>query len=66
MMNSKLKVALFALFVLFFLLFNAPFLTVPSGMMAGVPTIMLYIGSFWIILIVMMRMIFSQENKENK
>lgn len=63
-MNSKAKMAFIALFILFFLLFNAPFLTIPKGLINGLPTIMIYIGSFWIILIILMGMISSK--KENK
>ena len=64
-MNHKINIGLIALFVLFFLLFNAPFLNVPKGLTNGLPTIMIYIGSFWIILILLMRMISSKEENNN-
>ena len=64
-MNHKISIGLIALFVLFFLLFNAPFLQVPKGLTNGLPTIMIYIGSIWIILILLMRMISSKEEKNN-
>lgn len=61
-MDAKQKMTLVALFVLFFLLFNAPFLTTPRGFVAGLPKVMLYIGSCWIILIIMMGIISFKKN----
>ncbi|MEO1253445.1 MAG: hypothetical protein AAFY41_00985 [Bacteroidota bacterium] len=65
MMHTKLKTALIALFILFFLLFNTPFLSIPNGSTGRLPNTMIYIGIFWIILISIMGMISSKEEKKD-
>ncbi|NQZ77624.1 MAG: hypothetical protein HRT61_16200 [Ekhidna sp.] len=62
-MNSKSKISVIAIFIAFFLLFNSPFITSPSGMVGGIPTIMIYIGVCWIILIALMRIVFFRKSE---
>lgn len=62
-MNSKNRMVLIATFIMFFMLFNSPFITLPKSMVGGLPSVMIYIGGFWIFLILWMRVIPS--NKEN-
>ncbi|MEO1049756.1 MAG: hypothetical protein AAFX87_04000 [Bacteroidota bacterium] len=62
-MKSKRKMTLVAVFVLFFMLLNTPFLSIPDGMIGGLPALMLYIGACWVILIAVMAYFFTNRNR---
>ena len=53
-MNTKRNIALVGIFVFFMLLFNAPFISIPSGTVGDTPSIILYIGIVWVALILLM------------
>ncbi len=61
-MKAKRNIALGGVFVFFLLLFNAPFLHLPSGEIAGIPALFIYILIIWLLLIVMMAL-FSSKRK---
>ncbi len=59
-MSSKRKFTLVVLFVLFLLLFNTPFISLPGGMLGAIPGLMIYLGAVWILLIISMGIFFSR------
>ena len=63
-MNTKRSLSLIGVFLLFFLLFNAPFTGLPSTTVGGYPALMVYFGICWITLtIVMFRFSRKQNSK---
>ena len=56
--NTKARkpLSLAGAFLGFFLLFNVPFIGLPSTVVGGYPALMLYIGVCWILLIIIMAM----------
>ena len=62
-MNAKYKMVLITTFVMFLLLFNSPFITLPWTNVGGLPGVMIYIAVCWVALIIWMRIIPS--NREN-
>ena len=61
-MKPKKNIALIGMFAFFFLLFNAPFITIPMGSYSGIPRIIIYIGAVWMGLIILM-IVFSSKTK---
>jgi|GEM_PF-3036491 len=53
-MKSKLGVGLVALFVLVALLLNQPIMDIPQGMVSGVPAIIFYVFTVWLLVIAAM------------
>jgi len=58
--SSKQKATLMILFILFFLLFNVPFISLPSGMLGALPGLMIYLAASWILLTIAMGIFFSK------
>ncbi|MEM9326193.1 MAG: hypothetical protein AAGA85_11075 [Bacteroidota bacterium] len=63
MMRRKRQVGLAGLFLLFMLLLNVPFISIPDGTVAGMPRLMLYLGIVWLVLIVLMGIIYNQKER---
>ena len=61
-MKSKQNIALIGISLFFLLLFNAPFITIPEGITNRVPSIALYLGIVWIMIILLM-IIFASKNR---
>lgn len=61
-MNQKRKAGLIGIFVLFMLLLNVPFISIPTGSVGNIPNLMIYFGFVWIVLIALMGIIFNQKN----
>ncbi|MEM9897180.1 MAG: hypothetical protein AAF789_12500 [Bacteroidota bacterium] len=63
-MNSKRKAAIIGIFTIFLLLFNYPFISMSSGFVLGVPTVLFYFGVVWILLIITM-VVFNATGKDS-
>ena len=61
-MNTKIKIGLVVLFVLILLLFNPPFISIPQGMIGGIPSVMVYLGVVWLGIILAMKLLLSKED----
>lgn len=53
-MKSKTSITWVGLFVFFFLLFNSPLINLPKGLTNGVPSLVIYIVTAWVALIIIM------------
>lgn len=62
-MIAKRRLSLLGVFVLFSLLFNAPFLNLPQGSVHGIPSLMVYISTIWFLVIIIMALM-SQSKEE--
>ena len=60
-----MKAGLLILFGLVLLLFNKPLMQVSSGLMAGIPSPMIYFGVVWLALILIMRVISSKTKNQS-
>ncbi len=53
-MKSKLGMGLLAVFGILVMLFNQPFLSIPTGQVFGIPSILIYLFVIWIAVIITM------------
>jgi hypothetical protein len=60
-MHKKRKIGLVGVFVLFMLFFNAPFISIPTGIEGGLPNLMLYFLIIWIVLIFVFGVLFNRK-----
>jgi hypothetical protein len=63
---KKTRVALLAVFFFGLLLFNHPFLSIPNGLILGIPSLIVYIFGAWIFLVAAKIFVLFPRNKTNK
>jgi len=62
-MIAKRRLSLIGVFVFFLLLFNAPFLNLPTGSMNGIPTFIIYISVVWFMIVALMALMSKSKEK---
>lgn len=63
-MKPKQALSLIGVFLFFFLLFNFPFIGLPSSLIEGYPALILYIGLAWFALILIMARMDKKKEKQ--
>lgn len=63
-MKSKRKIGLVAFFALTLLLFNQPLISISKGLIAGLPTLLLYLLILWVLVIILLHQVFRDRKPD--